>query len=104
MGIDVMVVDHDADKRVSIKAVLKKIYEQNINNLFIEAGSNVNSSLIKENLIDEIILCRSGAVFGNDGRSIINDLNINKIKDSKKFFLKESFTIDDDIIEHWGFK
>lgn len=103
-GIDVIVVDHDDKKRVSIKAVLKKIYEQNINNLFIEAGSDVNSSLIKENLIDEIILCRSGAVFGHDGRSIINDLNINKIKDSKKFFLKESFTLDDDIIEHWGLK
>ena len=83
---------------------LSHLYEQKINNLFIEAGSDINSSLIKENLIDEIILCRSGRIFGNDGKSIINNLNIKEIKDSKNFYFKDSFTLDEDIIENWGFK
>ena len=87
-----------------LKEVIKKLNEQKINNLFIEAGSDINSSLIKENLIDEIILCRSGRIFGNDGKSIINNLNIKEIQNSKKFYLKDSFTLDEDIIENWGFK
>ena len=87
-----------------LKEVIKKLYEQKINNLFIEAGSDINSSLIKENLIDEIILCRSGRIFGNDGRSIINNLKIKEIKNSKNFYFKDSFTLDEDIIENWGFK
>ena len=82
-----------------LKEVFKKLYEQKINNLFIEAGSDINSSLIKENLIDEIILCRSGRIFGNDGRSIVNNLNIKEIKHSNKFYFKDSFTLDEDIIE-----
>ena len=84
--------------------VIKKLYEQKINNLFIEAGSDINSSLIKENLIDEIILCRSGRIFGNDGRSIVNNLNIKEINHSNKFYFKDSFTLDEDIIENWVFK
>ena len=87
-----------------LKEVIKKLYEQKINNLFIEAGSDINSSLIKENLIDEIILCRSGRIFGNDGRSIINNLNIKEIKNSKNFYFKDCFTLDEDIIENWEFK
>ena len=86
-----------------LKEVIKKLYEQKINNLFIEAGSDINSSLIKENLVDEIILCRSGRIFGNDGRSIINNLNIKEIKNSKNFYFKDSFTLDEDIIENWVF-
>ena len=84
--------------------VIKKLYEQNINNLFIEAGSDINSSFLQENLVDEIILCRSGRIFGNDGKSIINNLNIKEIQNSKKFYLKDSFTLDEDIIENWGFE
>ena len=103
-GINVILVKHNKNNQVLLKEVIKKLYEQKINNLFIEAGSDINSSLIKENLIDEIILCRSGRIFGNDGRSIINNLNIKEIKNSKNFYFKDSFTLDEDIIENWGFK
>ena len=103
-GINVILVKHNKNNQVLLKEVIKKLYEQKINNLFIEAGSDINSSLIKENLVDEIILCRSGRIFGNDGRSIINNLNIKEIKNSKNFYFKDSFTLDEDIIENWGFK
>ena len=103
-GINVILVKHNQNNQVLLKEVIKKLYDQKINNLFIEAGSDINSSLIKENLVDEIILCRSGRIFGNDGKSIINNLNIKEIQNSKKFYLKDSFTLDEDIIENWGFK
>ena len=103
-GINVILVKHNKHNQILLKEVIKKLYEQKINNLFIEAGSDINSSLIKENLIDEIILCRSGRIFGNDGRSIVNNLNIKEIKNSKNFYFKDSFTLDEDIIENWGFK
>ena len=103
-GINVILIKHNKNNQVLLKEVIKKLYEQKINNLFIEAGSDINSSLIKENLVDEIILCRSGRIFGNDGRSIINNLNIKEIKNSKNFYFKDSFTLDKDIIENWGFK
>ncbi len=103
-GINIILVKHNKYNQVLLKEVIKKLYEQKINNLFIEAGSDINSSLIKENLIDEIILCRSGRIFGNDGRSIVNNLNIKEIKHSKNFYFKDSFTLDEDIIENWVFK
>jgi diaminohydroxyphosphoribosylaminopyrimidine deaminase/5-amino-6-(5-phosphoribosylamino)uracil reductase len=103
-GINLFLVRHDKNNQVLLKDVIKKLYEQNINNLFIEAGSDINSSFLQENLVDEIILCRSGRVFGNDGRSIINNLNIKEIKDGKNFYFKDSSIIDEDIIEIWGFK
>ena len=103
-GINLILVRHDKNNQVLLKDVIKNLYEQNINTLFLEAGSDINSSFLKEHLLDEIILCRSGCVFGNDGRSIINNLNIKEIKDSKNFYFKDSSIIDEDIIESWGFK
>ncbi len=103
-GINLILVRHDKNNQVLLKDVIKKLYEQNINNLFLEAGSDINSSFLKEHLLDEIILCRSGCVFGNDGRSIINNLNIKEIKDSKNFYFEDSSIIDEDIIESWVFK
>ena len=103
-GINLILVRHDRNNQVLLREVINKLNKYKINNLFIEAGSDINSSFFKENLVDEIILCRSGRVFGNDGRSIINNLNIKEIKDSKNFYLKDSFIIDNDVIESWEFK
>ena len=76
-------------------------YELNINNLLIEAGSEVNTFFMKNNLIDKIILCRSGYIFGDDSKSFLNEIKLNNIPKTRNYYLNSSFQLDNDIIEQW---
>ena len=81
--------------------ILNYLNELNINNLLIEAGSEINTFFMKNNLIDRIILCRSGHIFGNDSKSFLNEINLKDIPDTMNYHLKSSFQLDNDVIEHW---
>ena len=81
--------------------ILNYLNELNINNLLIEAGSEINTFFMKNNLIDRIILCRSGHIFGNDSKSFLNEINLKDIPDTMNYYLKSSFQLDNDVIEHW---
>ena len=55
--------------------------------------------LLSLNLIDNLIIYRSGKIIGNDGLPFINDLkssSIEKLKNYKISFLR---TLDDDVLE-----
>ena len=62
---------------------------------------NGKSDGYNNNLIDKIILCRSGYIFGNDSKSFLNEINLKDIPDTINYYLKSSFQLDNDVIEHW---
>ena len=102
-GVNVKVLECDKNNIISMKSILNFLNELNINNLLIEAGSNVNTFFLKHKLIDKIILCRSGFVFGDDAQSFFNKINLKSIPKKADFMLNSSFQIENDIIEEWKF-
>ena len=100
-GINIKIFKYDIENKISMDLILNYLNELNINNLLIEAGSEINTFFMKNNLIDRIILCRSGHIFGNDSKSFLNEINLKDIPDTMNYHLKSSFQLDNDVIEHW---
>ncbi len=69
----------------SRKDILKYIANLGINNLLIEAGQKINTSFIKENLVDKIIIFQSKKIIGGDGLNAIGNLNLQNLNQCFEF-------------------
>ncbi|AIY90085.1 2,5-diamino-6-(ribosylamino)-4(3H)-pyrimidinone 5'-phosphate reductase [Geoglobus acetivorans] len=52
------------EKRVNLRALMEYLWEAGVRKLMVEGGSEINHSLIKEGLVDEIRVFYSGIVIG----------------------------------------
>ena len=98
------VLDKDSNNQVNLLNLVKYLAQQEINNLLIEAGPKVITNFLNADLVDRIVLCRAGKLFGSDAIPFIENQNLQKIEHSKNFVLKESFIIKEDVIEFWDIK
>ena len=62
-----------------LREVLKKIANLGINNLLVEGGQKINTSFIREKLVDRIIVLQSNKIIGGDGLNAIGDLNYSQL-------------------------
>ena len=79
--------------------VFKDLAKRGINNLLIECGSTLNTILLSLNLVDQLLMFRSGNIIGNDGIPFINELNSLHMKDLKNYKISSIRTFEDDILE-----
>jgi diaminohydroxyphosphoribosylaminopyrimidine deaminase/5-amino-6-(5-phosphoribosylamino)uracil reductase len=66
------------------------------NEVLIEAGATLNSALISEGLIDEIVLYQAPSLLGK-GKSFVEDLNISTLTDRIDFSYGETTRIGSDL-------
>ena len=79
--------------------IFKDLANRGVNNLLIECGSRLNSILLSLNLVDQLLIFRSGDIIGNDGIPFINELNSLDIKNLKNYKISSIRTFEDDILE-----
>ncbi len=84
---------------LDIKEVIKFISYEGYHRILVEGGSQISTSLLKNNLIDRIYWFRASKVIGNEGIGAISNLNIKKINLVKNFKLENSERVDDDILD-----
>ena len=65
----------------------------------IEVGAKLSTILLSLNLIDNLIIYRSGKIIGNDGLPFINDLKNNSIENLKNYKISFLRALDDDVLE-----
>ncbi|MDX1555982.1 MAG: bifunctional diaminohydroxyphosphoribosylaminopyrimidine deaminase/5-amino-6-(5-phosphoribosylamino)uracil reductase RibD [Xanthomonadales bacterium] len=64
MGIECLVVENDGAGRVSLKALLSALAERSINEVQVEAGSVLCGALLREGLVDEVLLYQAPCLLG----------------------------------------
>ena len=79
--------------------IFADLASKGINNLLIETGSIINTLLLSLNLVDELLIFRSGNIIGNDGLSFVNNLNFREINDLKNYKISSLKFFEDDILE-----
>ncbi|MDC0456721.1 bifunctional diaminohydroxyphosphoribosylaminopyrimidine deaminase/5-amino-6-(5-phosphoribosylamino)uracil reductase RibD [Alphaproteobacteria bacterium] len=79
--------------------IFKDLANRGINNLLIECGSKLNTILLSLNLVDQLLIFRSGNIVGNDGIPFINELNSLQMKDLKNYKISSIRNFEDDILE-----
>lgn len=91
----------DKNGEIDLMQFLKQIHDQlGINSLLIEGGPNTTTKFIKQNLIDEIIWVRNKKIIGNDGRSAIEDLEVDLVSDAINNFNRvDAIEFNEEIIE-----
>ena len=73
--------------------------KKGVNNLLIEAGSIINTLLLSLNLVDQILMFRSGNIIGNDGLPFVNNLNFKEIDNLSNYKISSLKFFEDDILE-----
>ena len=79
--------------------IFKDLANRGINNLLIECGSKLNTILLSLNLVDQLLIFRSGSIIGNDGLPFVNELNSLEMKDLMNYKISSIRTFEDDILE-----
>jgi len=77
-------------KVVDLKKVLKQIAKIGFTNILLEGGSILNASMLREKLVDRVMLFTSPKLMGDDGRGVIGALGIKEI--NKSISLKDVST------------
>ncbi|MFN1583680.1 bifunctional diaminohydroxyphosphoribosylaminopyrimidine deaminase/5-amino-6-(5-phosphoribosylamino)uracil reductase RibD [Vibrio rotiferianus] len=75
-----MAPELDENGQIDLATTLKAVAsEYHINHLWVEAGATLASSLIKANLVDELIVYLAPKLMGNDGRGLIGALGLTEM-------------------------
>jgi diaminohydroxyphosphoribosylaminopyrimidine deaminase/5-amino-6-(5-phosphoribosylamino)uracil reductase len=86
----------DGDEAIDIDAVLARLAEDGFARVFAEGGAQVASSLMAEDLIDEVVLIRAPVVVGQDGVRALGGYALSAIERSPRFRLIEQASLGDD--------
>lgn len=84
-------------EKVDILSVLKHLGNLEINNLWIEAGSNLSGYFLKLKLIDEIIIYIAPKILGHEAKPLFIFENKLKLFESLQFDFKDIRRIGPDI-------
>ena len=92
-------VDKQLNDEEFFNFIFTDLANKGINNLLIETGSIINTLLLSLNLVDELLIFRSGNIIGNDGLSFVNNLNFKEIKELTNYKISYLRSFQDDILE-----
>lgn len=92
-----MVVGLDESGLLNLSQVLTGLAEQQVNHVWVEAGATLASSMLRQNLIDEIVLYLAPKVIGSDGRGIFSALGLTDMSEVIELDIKALTKVGDDI-------
>ncbi len=59
-----------AGRAINLEALMQMLGEKEINNLMLEAGAKLSGSMLKENLVDELVIYMAPDLLGSDARGM----------------------------------
>ena len=85
----------------SPESFLSDLAKRGITRIFCEGGGELAASLLRKNLIDQIIGYTAGLVLGGDGQASVAPINSTVLIDAPRFQLAESYRIGPDLFHRW---
>jgi 2,5-diamino-6-(ribosylamino)-4(3H)-pyrimidinone 5'-phosphate reductase len=92
LGLKIMVIDHDKEDigRVDLKKLFDCLEEDGVSKILVEGGGEINWSLIKNNLFDELIVTISPVIIGGKkATSLVGGKGYDTILESTKVKLSK---------------
>ncbi len=82
-----------------IKSVLNVLAEHGINNIMIEGGATLHTSFIKSGYVDTLMIYRAPTLLGASAKSVVSDLNIDKLAQRLDFERTQYLALGVDVLE-----
>ena len=86
---------------ISMKDIMQKISDKGITRLLCEGGGKLAASLMRSELVDEIVTFHGGLAIGADGLSSIGDLGIYSLGEAKRWRLNQTLSLGAEVLNIW---
>jgi diaminohydroxyphosphoribosylaminopyrimidine deaminase/5-amino-6-(5-phosphoribosylamino)uracil reductase len=96
-GIEVLELGEDGRERVDLHALLNLLGGRKIASLLVEGGAGVNTSFLKENLVDRLIAVLAPKIVGA-GINAVGDLGIRRMDNALRLSFERTTRRGDDLI------
>ncbi len=85
-------------EKVDLEKLVAKLGKEGISSVLVEGGSQVNSSFIKDNLIDKIILFIAPKIFSGRDTAVFGGKGIDSITDALDMRIDTVEAIGEDLM------
>ncbi len=96
-GVDVRVVERDADGHVDLRQLLKTLAREGISSVLVEGGSGVITAFLAAGLVDRLVTVTAPKVLGK-GIEAVGDLGIDDLDGAIGLEIRKVMRIGDDIV------
>jgi diaminohydroxyphosphoribosylaminopyrimidine deaminase/5-amino-6-(5-phosphoribosylamino)uracil reductase len=98
MGVDVIRVPKEESGRVSPKHVCVELFRREMMHVLVEGGGEINSGLLKEDLLDKVILFFAPILIGGKGAyNLIGGKGVDFLKDARKIDISVVKRLKEDV-------
>jgi diaminohydroxyphosphoribosylaminopyrimidine deaminase/5-amino-6-(5-phosphoribosylamino)uracil reductase len=97
LGVEVLAVDTDKDRRVDLMRLLMELGKRNISSVLVEGGADIITSMLVEQLPDRVVIIIAPKIVGK-GLEAIGDLGIKNINESLRLAYRKVRRLGDDLI------
>ena len=86
---------------ISIKDVMQNLSDKGITRLLCEGGGKLAASLIRSELVDEIVTFHGGLTIGADGFPSIGNLGVCSLNEAKRWQLVHTHSFGTEVLNIW---
>lgn len=97
MGIEVLVTQEDEAGEVDLGYLLRILGQRGISSVLVEGGAGVITSLLRQNLVDKMIIAVAPKIMGR-GIEAVGELNIRDVNQTLKLSFRKIYRMGEDLI------
>ena len=86
---------------IVLKDTLAKLANRGLTRIFCEGGGMLAASLIKADIVDEIVGFQAGVILGAEGQPAIGPLGLEHLQDAHRYGLVRTTTVGPDVMNLW---
>ena len=100
-GAEVMQVGASGDGELNLAEVLAKLAADGYTRVLCEGGAQVASSLLSNDLLDEVVILRASVVVGSDGVRALGGMALSAIERSPRYRQIETAVVGEDVLRRY---
>ncbi|HEU0221860.1 MAG TPA: bifunctional diaminohydroxyphosphoribosylaminopyrimidine deaminase/5-amino-6-(5-phosphoribosylamino)uracil reductase RibD [Paracoccaceae bacterium] len=100
-GAELIECPADADGRLDLDALLRRLGERGMTRLLCEGGSRLAAALVARRTVERLVTVSAGKLVGGDGVPAVGPLGLARLAEAPPFRLVESRLIGADLLAVW---
>jgi len=100
-GARIEVVDAAANGRVDLDTAMARLADIGVNEVLVEAGTQINGALLQAGLIDELVVYTAGSVLGRHARGMFDIPELTRMEGRVEFELSDVRRVGEDLRTTW---
>ena len=87
--------------QLNVVALFQALGTKGLTSVFCEGGGKLAASLLKADLVDDLIIYNAGLALGSDGLAGVGNLGLDRLVDARRFTSVSCRKIGPDVRQHW---